>query len=83
LAPLLSLSYSSQSSDLSTYCITVSDDLWLTCNYPGRNRGAHFEQAKTAFEEGAGNDELEVEEAPREKLSDDDEKPSIEHINNV
>jgi len=56
--------------------------LFITIIGP-ENHAAHFEKAKPAFEEGAGNDELEVDEVPREKMSHDDEKTSIEHINNV
>jgi MFS transporter, SHS family, lactate transporter len=45
-----------------------------------RNHAAHFEKAKTAFEEGGGNDELEIDEFPsRDKLSDD-EQDSIRYI---
>ena len=40
---------------------------------PYRNHASHFEKAKPAFEEGAGDDELEVDEIPsRDKLSDDE-----------
>jgi SHS family lactate transporter-like MFS transporter len=50
---------------------------------PHRNHASHFEKAKTAFEEGAGNDELEVEDPPRDKLSTDNEKESIEHVSHA
>jgi len=65
--------------------------LFITIIGP-ENHSAHFEKAKAAFEEGAGNDELEPEEVfpsttPREKtFSADDninEKASIEHISDV
>ena len=43
-----------------------------------RNHASHFEKAKPAFEEGAGDDELEVNEIRSgKKLSDDDEKASV------
>jgi SHS family lactate transporter-like MFS transporter len=54
-------------------------DIQLSC----RNHAAHFEKAKTAFEEGGGNDDLEIDEFPsRDKFSYDDEyeKASIQHI---
>jgi SHS family lactate transporter-like MFS transporter len=48
---------------------------------PCRNHASHFEKAKPAFEEGAGDDELEVDEIPsRDKLSDGDEKTSVKHL---
>jgi len=50
------------------------------------NHAAQFEKAKTAFEEGGGNDELEIDTYPnRDKLSklSDDEKESITHISRV
>ena len=52
---------------------------------PCRNHAAHFEKAKTAFEEGAGNDEIEVDEFPMDKfrLSDDEDKMSISHISHT
>jgi len=48
-----------------------------------RNHSSHFEKAKPAFEEGAGNDELEVDESRREKIRDDDEKGSIDHTSKI
>jgi SHS family lactate transporter-like MFS transporter len=51
---------------------------------PCRNHASHFEKAKPAFEEGAGDDELEADEIPsRDKLPDDDEKASVRHINHA
>lgn len=62
-----------------------------------RNHSSHFEKAKAAFEEGAGNDEMEEEEVPGatvgasepKRVADDsnpasvNEKGSIEHESNV
>jgi MFS transporter, SHS family, lactate transporter len=48
---------------------------------PCRNHASHFEKAKPAFEEGAGDDELEADEIPsRDRLFDDDEKASVKRI---
>jgi len=58
--------------------------LFITIIGP-ENHAAQFEKAKTAFEEGAGNDEIEVDEFPRDKfrLSDDEDKMSISHISHT
>jgi len=47
---------------------------------PYRNHASHFEKAKPAFAEGAGDDELEVDEiTSRDKISDD-EKADVKHL---
>jgi len=49
-----------------------------------RNHAAQFEKAKTAFEEGGGNFELEIDQFPsRDKLSDDDDYDSKASIKPV
>jgi MFS transporter, SHS family, lactate transporter len=63
---------------LSVFGMDPFTDLQSCC----RNRAAHFEKAKAAFEEGAANDELEPEEF-NEKISDDKEHADIELVNRI
>jgi len=51
----------------------------LTYDNHCRNHASHFEKAKPAFEEGAGNDELEVDrdEIPSRHKFSDEEKASV------
>jgi SHS family lactate transporter-like MFS transporter len=56
----------------------------LICDNNFRNHASHFEKAKPAFEEGAGDDELEADEIPsRDKFSEDDEKASVKQIHDA
>jgi SHS family lactate transporter-like MFS transporter len=59
-------------------CVTI---------FAPENHGAHFERAKAAFEEGAGRDELVPEDGEKvgfpERSSVNDEKRSIQHVDDV
>jgi len=58
--------------------------LFITIIGP-ENHAAQFEKAKTAFEEGGGTNDIEVDEFHRDKFqfSDDEDKMSISHISHA